>query len=78
MRKREKEGRRILADWIRSKCAPEGREGEKEKNFISIFKEENEKFEWHFSNFPEILLAKNINGRDRSYSRTDSVPVHGY
>lgn len=57
---------------------PGGEGGGEGKNFISIFREENEKFEWHFSNFPEILLAKNINGRDRSYSRTDSVPVHGY
>lgn len=35
LRKREKEGRRILADWIRSKSAlPPGEEGKKKFHFI--------------------------------------------
>lgn len=76
MRKREKEGRRILADWIRSKSAlppPGGREGKKKisfhrrNNVDSIFKGEM-KIRMAFFEFSRILLTKNINERDRSYS----------
>lgn len=72
LRKREKEGRRILADWIRSKSAPPppgGKEGKKKFHFIvdSIFKGEM-KIRMAFFEFSRILLTKNINERDRSYS----------